>query len=293
MTKVNLAITQMACSWDRQENIDNAIDMVREAAAAGAHIVLLQELFETPYFCKDINEKYFELATKVSENPAVLQMQPIAKELGVVIPVSIFERANNAFFNTLVMIDADGEILGRYRKSHIPDAFGYTEKYYFSPGDTGITVWNTRFCRLAVPVCWDQWFPETARIAALRGAELILYPTAIGSEPNSTDTLALRHWQRTQQGHAAANVIPIAAANRIGSEQGESCDMRFFGSSFITDHLGEIVVEASEDQRQVLLSQIDLSEASRYRDLWNLFRDRRPDLYGPLMTLDGERNHRY
>lgn len=293
MNKINLAITQMACSWDRQENIDNAIDMVGEAAAAGANIVLLQELFETPYFCKDINQKYFELATKVNENPAVLQMQPIAKELGVVIPVSIFERANNAFFNTLVMIDADGEILGRYRKSHIPDAFGYTEKYYFSPGDTGITVWNTRFCRLAVPVCWDQWFPETARIATLRGAELILYPTAIGSEPNSTDTLALRHWQRTQQGHAAANVIPIAAANRIGSEQGESCDMRFFGSSFITDHLGEIVVEASEDQRQVLVSEIDLGEASRYRDLWNLFRDRRPDLYGPLLTLDGESNHRY
>jgi N-carbamoylputrescine amidase len=293
MNKINLAITQMACSWDRQENIDNAIDMVREAAAAGANIVLLQELFETPYFCKDINEKYFELATKVSENPAVLQLQPIAKELGVVIPGGIFERANNAFFNTLVMIDADGEILGRYRKSHIPDAFGYTEKYYFSPGDTGITVWNTRFCRLAVPVCWDQWFPETARIAALRGAELILYPTAIGSEPNSTDTLALRHWQRTQQGHAAANVIPIAAANRIGSEQGESCDMRFFGSSFITDHLGEIVVEASEDKCQVLVSEIDLGEASRYRNLWNLFRDRRPDLYGPLMTLDGESNHRY
>ena len=293
MKKINLAITQMACSWDRQENIDNAIDMVREAAAAGANIVLLQELFETLYFCKDINQKYFELATKVSENPAVLQMQAVAKELGVVIPVSIFERANNAFFNTLVMIDADGEILGRYRKSHIPDAFGYTEKYYFSPGDTGITVWNTRFCRLAVPVCWDQWFPETARIATLRGAELILYPTAIGSEPNSTDTLALRHWQRTQQGHAAANVIPIAAANRIGSEQGESCDMRFFGSSFITDHLGEMVVEASEDKRQVLVSEIDLGEASRYRDLWNLFRDRRPDLYGPLMTLDGESSHRY
>ena len=293
MNKINLAITQMACSWDRQENIDNAIDMVREAAAAGANIVLLQELFETPYFCKDINEKYFELATKVSENPAVLQMQPIAKELGVVIPVSIFERANNAFFNTLVMIDADGEILGRYRKSHIPDSFGYTEKYYFSPGDTGIIVWNTRFCRLSVPVCWDQWFPETARIATLRGAELILYPTAIGSEPNSTDTAALRHWQRTQQGHAAANVIPIAAANRIGSEQGESCDMRFFGSSFITDHRGEIVVEASEDKRQVLVSEIDLGEASRYRNLWNLFRDRRPDLYGPLMTLDGESNHRY
>jgi N-carbamoylputrescine amidase len=293
MNKVKLAITQMACSWDRQENIDNAIDMVREAAAAGANIVLLQELFETPYFCKDISDKYFELATPVNENPAVLQLQPIARELGVVLPVSIFERSNNTFFNTLVMIDADGEILGKYRKSHIPDSFGYTEKYYFSPGDTGIVVWNTRFCRLSVPVCWDQWFPETARIATLQGAELILYPTAIGSEPNSTDTIALRHWQRAQQGHAAANVIPVAASNRIGTEQGDSCHMRFYGSSFITDHQGEIVIEASEDERQVLVSEIDLGEARRYRDLWNVFRDRRPDLYSPLMTLDGVSNHRY
>ena len=292
MTKVNLAITQMPCSWDRQENIDNAVDMVREAAAGGANIVLLQELFETPYFCKDIDEKYFELATPVSENLAVLQMQSVARELGVVIPVSIFERSNNAFFNTLVMIDADGEILGKYLKSHIPDALGYTEKYYFSPGDSGIVVWDTRFCRLAVPVCWDQWFPETARIAALKGAELILYPTAIGSEPNSADTIALRHWQLTQRGHSAANVIPVAASNRIGFEQGESCHMRFFGSSFITDHLGEIVVEASEDERQVLVSEIDLGEARRYRDRWNLFRDRRPDLYSPLMTLDGQSNQR-
>lgn len=293
MTKINLAITQMPCSWDRQENIDNAVDMVREAAAGGANIVLLQELFETPYFCKDIDEKYFELATPVDDNPAVLRMQSVARELGVVIPVSIFERSNNAFFNTLVMIDADGEILGKYRKSHIPDAFGYTEKYYFSPGDTGIVVWNTRFCRLAVPVCWDQWFPETARIAALKGAELILYPTAIGSEPNSVDTIALRHWQLTQRGHSAANVIPVAASNRIGFEQGESCHMRFFGSSFITDHLGEMVVEASQDERQVLVSEIDLGEARRYRDRFNLFRDRRPDLYSPLMTLDGASSQRY
>jgi N-carbamoylputrescine amidase len=292
MKKVNLAITQMPCSWDRQENIDNAIDMVKAAASKGANIVLLQELFETPYFCKDINEKYFSLATTIEENPAVLQLQPVAKDLGVVIPVSIFERANNAFFNTVVIIDADGRALGRYRKSHIPDAFGYTEKYYFSPGDTGICVWDTRFCRLAVPICWDQWFPETARIAALRGAELILYPTAIGSEPNSEDTLALRHWQRTQQGHSAANVIPVAASNRIGFEQGDSCNMRFFGSSFVTDHLGEIVVEASEGEQQLLVSELDLGESKRYRDLWNLFRDRRPDLYDPLLTLDGENSHR-
>lgn len=291
MKKIKLAITQMACGWDRQQNIDNAVEMVLEAASQGANIVLLQELFETPYFCKDIDPKYFELATSVEENPAVLRLQEVAKSLNVVIPVSIFERANNAFFNTLVMIDADGEVLGKYRKTHIPDAFGYTEKFYFSPGDTGITVWDTHYCRLAVPICWDQWFPETARIAALKGAELILYPTAIGSEPNSTDTSALRHWQRTQQGHSAANVIPVAASNRIGSEQGESCHMRFFGSSFITDHLGEIVVEATEDKRQVLVAEVDLAEARRYRDLWNLFRDRRPELYEPLLTLDGE--HRY
>ncbi len=292
MKKINLAITQMSCSWDRQKNIDNAVELVYEAAAQGANIVLLQELFETPYFCKDLNDKYFELATSVEENPAVLQLKTIAKELEIVIPVSIFERANNAFFNTLVMIDADGEILGKYRKTHIPDSFGYTEKYYFSPGDTGISVWDTKFCRVAVPVCWDQWFPETARIATLKGAELILYPTAIGSEPNSTDTKSLRHWQRTQQGHSAANVIPVAASNRIGCETGESCHMRFYGSSFITDHLGEIVVEASEDERQVLVSEIDLGEAQRYRDLWNLFRDRRPELYQPLMTLDGEQSHK-
>ena len=288
MKTIKLAVTQMPCSWERQENIDNAIELVRESAALGANIVLLQELFETPYFCKDIDDQYFELATTVEENTAVKQMQGIASDLNVVIPVSIFERANNAFFNTLVMIDADGTILGKYRKSHIPDAFGYTEKFYFSPGDTGIRVWDTKFCKLSVPVCWDQWFPETARVAALKGAELILYPTAIGSNPNSTDTDALRHWQRTQQGHAAANVLPVAASNRIGVEQGDSCSLRFFGASFITDHLGEIVVEASEDERQVLVSEIDLTEARRYRDAWTLFRDRRPDLYSPLLTLDGE-----
>ena len=288
MKTIKLGVTQMPCSWERQENIDNAIELVRESAALGANIVLLQELFETPYFCKDIDDQYFELATTVEENTAVKQMQGIASDLNVVIPVSIFERANNAFFNTLVMIDADGTILGKYRKSHIPDAFGYTEKFYFSPGDTGIRVWDTKFCKLSVPVCWDQWFPETARVAALKGAELILYPTAIGSNPNSTDTDALRHWQRTQQGHAAANVLPVAASNRIGVEQGDSCSLRFFGASFITDHLGEIVVEASEDERQVLVSEIDLTEARRYRDAWTLFRDRRPDLYSPLLTLDGE-----
>ena len=172
MKTIKLAVTQMPCSWDRQDNIDNAIELVREAAALGANIVLLQELFETPYFCKDINDKYFELATTVEANPAVKQMQSIASELNVVIPVSIFERANNAFFNTLVMIDADGRVLGKYRKTHIPDAFGYTEKYYFSPGDTGISVWDTKFCRLAVPVCWDQWFPETARLTGRHGDEI-------------------------------------------------------------------------------------------------------------------------
>jgi N-carbamoylputrescine amidase len=282
----------MSCTWDRQKNIDSAIELVREAASRNAQIVLLQELFETPYFCKDINDEYFALATSVEENPAIQQIRTVARELEVVVPVSFFERANNVFFNSVAIIDADGEVLGIYRKSHIPDAFGYTEKYYFSPGDTGIRVWNTRFCRLSVAICWDQWFPETARIAALKGAELILYPTAIGSEPNGVDTAALRHWQRTQQGHAAANVIPVAAANRIGSEQGKSCDMRFFGSSFLTDHLGEIVAEASEDEREVLVRKVDLAGARRYRDLWNLFRDRRPDLYEPLLTLDGEQSLR-
>jgi len=286
---VTVAATQMACTWDRDENLRHAEEMVRHAAEQGAQIILLQELFETPYFCMDEAEKFFDLATPVSDNPAVRWASDLAAELGVVLPVSIFERSNNALYNSHVMIDADGTILGTYRKTHIPDGPGYSEKYYFNPGDTGFEVWKTRFGTIGTLICWDQWFPEAARILVLKGADLILYPTAIGSWPNSEDTQALRHWQTVMQGHAAANVVPVVASNRIGVEQGESCSIRFFGSSFICDHRGQMLRTAGEDEREVLVHDLDLQEATNYRLRWNLFRDRRPEMYREIMTLDGTR----
>lgn len=284
---ITVAATQMACTWDRDANLRNAEDMVRQAADQGGQIILLQELFETPYFCMDEAEKFFDLAKPVCENATVRWASDLAAELGVVLPVSVFERSNNALYNSLVMIDADGSNLGTYRKTHIPDSPGYSEKYYFNPGDTGYVVWKTRFGAIGTLICWDQWFPEAARILTLKGAELILYPTAIGSWPNSEDTQALCHWQTVMQGHAAANVVPVIASNRIGIEQGETCNLRFFGSSFICDHRGQILQKASEDEREVLVQDLDLEAATKYRLSWNLFRDRRPETYREIMTLDG------
>jgi len=284
---MKVATTQMKCSWDKQENVANAERLVRDAAQQGARIILIQELFETPYFCVDEDSKYYDLATSVDQNQTVQYMAELARELNVVLPVSVFERANNALFNSLVMIDADGTIMGTYRKTHIPDAPGYSEKYYFSPGDNGLPVWDTRYGKIGALICWDQWFPEPARIMALKGAEILLYPSAIGSDLNSTDTVALRHWQNVMRGHAAANILPVIASNRIGIEEGQNGSIRFYGASFISDHRGELLGECGEDTETVLVCDVDLKVSEDYRMFWNLFRDRRPNIYGDILSLDG------
>jgi len=287
MSIVTVAATQMACSWDRDANIANAEKLIRAAAARGANLVLIQELFETPYFCKDHQPRHFDLAHPLEGHPAVEHFRALARELGVVLPVSVFERAGNAFFNSLVLVDADGRVLGSYRKSHIPEGPGYHEKFYFSPGDTGFKVFDSSAGRLGVAICWDQWFPEAARTMALLGAEILLYPTAIGSEPQDAGIDSSGHWQRTMQGHAAANIVPLVASNRIGTEQGEKYQMTFYGSSFIASPTGEKIAEADRVTETVLTASFDLAEVRRYRESWGVFRDRRPDLYGPLLSLDG------
>jgi N-carbamoylputrescine amidase len=290
--KVTVAATQFACSWDLDANLAQAVALVRRAASDGAQVILLQELFETPYFCIEQDSRHLRLATTLQENRAVAVMTRLARELGVVLPVSFFERSGQACFNSVAIVDADGEVLGLYRKAHIPNGAGYQEKTYFSPGDTGFRVWDTRFGRIGVGICWDQWFPECARVMALQGAELLMYPTAIGTEPPPALPVNSReHWQRTQQGHAAANLIPLLASNRFGVErslqQPDELFIRFYGSSFIADQLGAKVVEAGEEGQAVLLAEFDLAAAAELRDNWFVFRDRRPDLYGPLLTLDG------
>jgi N-carbamoylputrescine amidase len=261
--------------------------LVREAATRGAQVVLLQELFETPYFCKDHTPKHLELALPLDGHPAVEHFRKVARELGVVLPISVFERANNAFYNSVVIVDADGSLAGSYRKSHIPEGPGYHEKFYFSPGDTGFRVFDTRYAKLGVAICWDQWFPEAARSMALMGAEILLYPTAIGSEPQDASIDSSGHWQRTMQGHAAANVMPVVASNRIGTEKGEKYSMTFYGSSFIASPTGEKLAEADRESESVITAAFDLDEVRRYRQAWGVFRDRRPDLYYPLLSLDG------
>jgi len=287
MSKVIVAATQMACSWDREANVARAEKLIREAAGRGANVVLIQELFETPYFCKDHDARYFDLAKPLEGHPAVEHFRALARELDVVLPVSVFEHANKAFYNSVVMVDAGGEVLGSYRKSHIPEGPGYHEKYYFSPGDTGFKVFNTKFAKLGVAICWDQWFPETARAMALMGAEILMYPTAIGSEPHDPSLDSSAHWQRTMQGHAAANVMPLVASNRIGVEEGAHYSMTFYGSSFIASHTGEKIAEADRIRETVLTAEFDLDAVRRYREAWGIFRDRRPDLYYPLLSLDG------
>jgi len=284
---VTVAATQMACSWDRQANIANADRLVREAAAKGAQIILIQELFETPYFCQKPNPQYLQLATPVEQNPAIQHFQKLAAELQVVLPISFFELAGRARFNSIAIIDADGKLLGVYRKSHIPDGPGYHEKYYFNPGDTGFKVWNTRYARIGVAICWDQWFPETARSMALMGAELLFYPTAIGSEPHDARITSRDHWQRVQQGHAGANLMPLIASNRIGREEQDGYDITFYGSSFIADQFGAKVEEMDETSEGVLVHSFDLDQLEHIRSAWGVFRDRRPNLYGSIKTLDG------
>jgi len=285
---VSVAITQMACSWDAAANIAKAEQLVRQAAKQGAHIILLQELFETPYFCKKPNPDYLQLATTVENNPAILHFQKIAKELQVVLPISFFERAGQARFNSIAIIDADGSLLGVYRKSHIPDGPGYHEKYYFNPGDTGFKVWQTRYAKIGVGICWDQWFPECARAMALQGAELLLYPTAIGTEPHDANINSCAHWQRVQQGHAGANLTPLIASNRIGSEEQDGYNITFYGASFIADQLGEKVAELNKSDEGVAVHSFDLDKLEHTRTAWGVFRDRRPHLYSSLKTLDGQ-----
>jgi N-carbamoylputrescine amidase len=292
MRNVTVAATQMACGKESAENIARAEKLVRQAAGKGAEIILIQELFETPYFCQDEIHAYFALAKPISENLAVAHFAPIARELGVVLPISVFEKAGQNFFNTIVILNADGTNLGFYRKSHIPDGPGYSEKFYFSPGDTGFKVWNTKFARIGVGICWDQWFPETARAMALMGAELLFFPTAIGSEPQEPTLDSRDHWQRTMQGHAAANLTPLVASNRIGTEPGaNNTALTFYGSSFIADHTGEKIAEASRTEETVLTATFDLDAIAHIRASWGVFRDRRPDLYSPLLTLDGKTRH--
>lgn len=284
---VTVAATQMQCSWDRQDNIAKAERLVREAAAQGAQIILLQELFETPYFCQKPNPDYLQLATTVEDNPAIAHFSKLAAELQVVLPISFFELAGRARYNSIAIIDADGRNLGVYRKSHIPDGPGYHEKYYFNPGDTGFKVWNTRYAKIGVGICWDQWFPESARAMALLGAELLFYPTAIGSEPHDASIISKDHWQRVQQGHAGANLMPLIASNRTGREEQGDYDISFYGASFIADQFGEKVEEADQTEEAVLFHEFDLDELEHIRSAWGVFRDRRPNLYGTLKTLDG------
>jgi N-carbamoylputrescine amidase len=284
---VTFAASQFACSTDPAANLASAERVVREAAGQGAQVILLQELFETPYFCKDHLAGHFALARPVAESPVVEHFRALARELGVVLPLSVFERENNAYFNSLAMIDADGSLLGVYRKSHIPEGPGYHEKFYFSPGDTGFRVWRTRYGTLGVGICWDQWFPEAARCMALMGAEVLLYPTAIGSEPQDASIDSRDHWQRCMQGHAAANVMPLVASNRYGVERGQHYEMTFYGSSFIAGATGEKLAEAPRDGEAVLLASVDLDAIRAQRHAWGVFRDRRPDLYSALLTLDG------
>ena len=290
MSEVTVAATQMACTWDLDANLDKAEALVREAASRGAEIIQIQELFATPYFCIEQNEEHLELARELDDSPVVSRMSALARELGVVLPTSWFERSGTVFFNSLAMIDADGEILGTYRKSHIPNSVGYQEKTYFSPGDTGFKVWKTRYARIGAAICWDQWFPEAARCMALQGAELLLYPTAIGSEPSNAEIDSSSHWQNVMCGHAAANVMPVVASNRIGVEEsriGPAMALEFYGSSFIADHTGVKVEEANRTDETVLVHRFDLEAIRRHRELWGVYRDRRPDLYGALGTLDG------
>jgi N-carbamoylputrescine amidase len=286
---VTVAATQMACLPDVEANISRAEKLVREAAAAGAQIILIQELFENWYFCQDQLYDKLQLAKPLAENPAIAHFAKLAAELQVVLPVSVYELAGQSRFNTVVILDADGRNLGYYRKSHIPDGPGYSEKFYFSPGDTGFKVWDTAYARIGVGICWDQWFPETARAMALMGAEILFFPTAIGSEPQDATLDSSAHWQRAMQGHAASNVTPLVASNRIGTEPGaKGTTLTFYGSSFIAGPTGAKIAEANRTDETVLTASFDLDEIAKMRASWGVFRDRRPELYKPLLTLDGQ-----
>jgi len=282
-TRVTVAAIQCPLGESREENIARVEKHVREAARLGAQIILPSELFEGPYFCREEKETFFTWARPFEGNTTIAHFQKIAKELHIVLPISFFEKAGNAYYNSVAIIDADGEVLGLYRKSHIPDGPGYEEKYYFRPGDTGFQVWKTKFATIGVGICWDQWYPECARAMALMGAELLFYPTAIGAEPNGVDTKD--PWQRAMVGHAVCNATPVIAANRIGLEDWQD----FYGASFCADTRGDKLAELGRDEEGVCIATYDLAQIHEYRASWGFFRDRRPELYGTLMTADGSR----
>lgn len=288
MRKVKVAATQMSCSSNIDKNISKAEKFVREAANKGAQIILLQELFETPYFCQKEKSDYYIYASEVEQNKAINHFKKIAQELKVVLPISFYEKKNYARYNSIAIIDANGEVLGTYRKSHIPDGPGYEEKFYFNPGDTGFKVWNTRYGKIGVGICWDQWYPEAARCMTLMGAEMIFYPTAIGSEPQDGSIDSKDHWQACMLGHAAANLIPVIASNRVGIEEDEDSKITFYGSSFIAGPQGNKVVEANRTDETVLVAEFDLDQLETQRIEWGIFRDRRPDLYKIITSYDGD-----
>ena len=285
MNQVTFSATQFAVTEHFDENIDRATLLINKSCEQGANVVLLQELFAGLYWCKEQDPKYFSWAEQYETSKVLQHFSSLAKKLNVVLPISYFEKSGNTFFNSLAMIDADGTILDNYRKSHIPDGPGYQEKFYFTPGDTGFKVWQTKFGKFGAAICWDQWFPEAARIMALKGAEVLFYPTAIGSEPQDPSWDSRRHWQRVMQGHSAANVVPVIASNRVGKEIGSSCEVTFYGSSFISDQFGALVQEANKADEEILIHTFDLSGIQKMREGWGLFRDRRPDLYQRITKL--------
>ena len=280
---VTVAATQMSCSRDSEANINNAKKLIIKAASEGAQIILIQELFESVYFCCLNKTEEFNMARPFENNPLLQEMAELAKELSVVLPISFFEKDNNTFYNSLSVIDADGSISAPYRKSHIPDGPGYEEKYYFHPGNTGFKVFETQYAKIGVGICWDQWFPEAARIMALNGAELLFYPTAIGSEPDTPELDSRDSWQIVMQGHSAANTLPVIASNRIGTEVNEKFSMTFYGSSFITDGTGIKVKECSRDNEEYIIQKFDLDSIQEHRSSWGFFRDRRTDLYKDIL----------
>jgi N-carbamoylputrescine amidase len=284
--KLKVAAIQASYGMDLAANIKKTEGFIREAAAQGAQAILPSELFQGPYFCVAQEERWFAEAHPWREHPCVKALAPLAGELGVVLPISIFEREGPHYFNSLVMADADGSLLGVYRKSHIPDGPGYMEKYYFRPGDTGFKVWDTKVGRLGVGICWDQWYPEAARAMALMGAEVLFYPTAIGSEPHDPNLDTAAPWRRAMQGHAVSNVMPVVGSNRTGFEPWADYPgggQRFYGSSFIADHRGDLVAELGRDDEGVIAAEFDLDFLSTHRAAWGFFRDRRTDLYGGLV----------
>jgi N-carbamoylputrescine amidase len=289
MNELIVAAIQIACTDDLDANLAKIEGHVRAAARRGAKLAVLQELFEGPYFCKDLDRKHDRRAKPFKNHPTIARLSALARETGVVLPVSFFESDGDKRYNSLAMIDADGRVLGLYRKSHIPDAPGYGEKFYFADGNTGFMVHETAVGRVGAGICWDQWFPEAARAMVLKGAEILIYPTAIGSEPSSPGWDSRDHWQRVMQGHAGANLTPLIAANRVGVEKGESCEVIFYGSSFIADHTGAKLAEADRVSEGVITAALDMDKIADARRNWGVFRDRRGELYGDLLDASPAR----